>query len=371
MGEITACGLCGNIGLDIVLDLGMQPLAEAMSSTGVFPLQLLECSNCGLNQLSWAADQKELFTYRHPYSTGNSRPLREHYEELADEWSQRLKPGSLAVDIGANDGTFLSFLPAGLHKIAVEPTAQASKIKNTTVYRKFFTRELAELIRETHGPARLVTACNVLAHVPDPHDFMEGVKVLLGDDGFFLTENHDLASIVNGLQIDTIYHEHLRYWSVATLSRLLEMHGFFVDGSIPVSTHGGSFRVIATRAKPDLGHRAEAVAIRLEELVRKCAAEGPVYGVGAATRATPLLHFANLAPYIDCVCEVGGSEKIGTLMPGTDIPVVNEGRLFSDQPSFALLFAWHIADSIVPKLRSPGYRGRFIVPLPEPKVIDD
>jgi hypothetical protein len=274
------------------------------------------------------------------------------------------------VDVGANDGTFLSFMHGGQRRIAVEPTSQAAKIKNATVYRKFFTRELAEIIRETHGPASLITACNVLAHVPDPHDFINGVKLLLSDDGVFLTENHDLASVVNGLQIDTVYHEHLRYWSPATLSRLLEMHGFFVQSSIPVGTHGGSFRVIGGHAKPDLRLRAEAVASRLEELVKGCAAEGPVYGIGAATRATPLLHFANLAPYIDCVCEVAGSEKIGTRMPGTNIPVVNEGRLLLDQPSYALLFSWHIAATLVPKLRSAGYRGRFIVPLPEPKVIE-
>ncbi len=408
----TACQLCGSGQLALVLDMGMQPLSERHDSDRLYPLRLLECGKCTLVQLDHIVDQREVFPPDHPYATGNTGFLRDHFTALAAELCEDLAPGDLVVDIGAGDGTLINaycIFRDDLRRVAVEPTNQVRKIlrdcqmpcdddceiapvhcwnahrpnhkpdwhdsvecdgTSADAYQGFFTAELAALIHARHGPAKIVTANNVLAHVPDPHDFLEGVRVLLADDGVFVTENHDMASIVNGLQIDTIYHEHLRYYSVATLSRLLAMHDLMVTQAVPAPTHGGSFRAYAGKPLGNFAARAKTALSDLGGLLAGLTEQGAlVYGVGATTRATPLIHAAGIARYISCVCEVPSSAKIGLAMPGTTIPVVPEVALVKDQPEYALLFAWHIADSIVPKLRAMGYQGKFIVPLPEPKVI--
>ncbi len=377
MPEVTACGLCGSPDLAAVLDMGLQPIAERYGTDERYPLALRECRACTLVQLSYIADPREVFPEDHAYSTGSTKALQEHYAHLAADLSALLAPGDLMVDIGSNDGTLLDEVRElrddEVWLLGVEPTNQAQKCGDIgiPVWQNFFSAEVGKGVRHLHGPAKVVTACNVLAHVPDPHDFMAGVMHMLADDGVFVTENHDASSVIGGLQIDTVYHEHARYYSVTTLSSLLGDHGLVVTDVTKIPTHGGSFRVTARRQRTgDLERRAQAAAKALRALLDGAAQQGPVYGIGATTRATPLIHYAQIAEYLSCVCEVPGSGKIGLTMPGTDIPVVDEAKLIADQPPYAVLFSWHLADRIIPKLRAAGYLGRFIIPLPEPKVID-
>lgn len=374
-GEVTKCQACGHPDLIPLLDMGRQPLAEGMTSRA-YPLALIKCLRCNLVQLSYVVDQNEVFTAGHPYSTGNSVALREHYWPLVWGLQGNLLIDDVVADIGANDGTLLSFYNSNLRRIAVEPTDQVLRCAGGIVrVQEFFTWAVAHELHAQYGPAKVITACNVLAHVPDVHNFLDGVTEWLAEDGVFVTENHDLASITDGLQVDTVYHEHLRYYTPGTLSILLEEHGLRVTRVEQVPTHGGSFRVTA-RLSPltDFAERARNAAYDLHKLLwDKLTSTGDavVYGIGAATRATPLIHYADIANAVAVCCEVAGSDKIGTLIPGTQIPVVDEAVLIEDQPAYALLFAWHMADVIVPKLRAAGYKGKFIVPLPEPKVLDD
>lgn len=373
-GPVTSCGLCGSGNLVKILNMGKQPLPERHDDPRRYPLELLECRGCGLIQLSYIADQREVFPPGHVYATGNTRALREHFSALAADLSAGLSPGALVVDIGASDGTLLSSFPDHLVRVGVEPTRQADKAaaKGLEIWPEFFTSVTARRLRAELGAARLVTASNVLAHVPDPHDVVAGIAHLLADDGVLVAENHDVHSVLDGLQIDAVYGEHNFYWSLATFSRLLADHGLAVTDVVKIPTHGGSFRVTARKKRTgDLAARAAVAADALRVLLDGVTQQGPVYGVGAATRATPLIHFARIAPYITCVCEVPSSEKIGLMMPATSIPVVDEVRLIEDQPPYALLFSWHVAGSIVPKLRQMGYRGRFIVPLPIPRILED
>lgn len=375
LSEVLSCHICGSYELSPLLDLGEQPLAEDFSGTGKrYPLILLQCGNCGLGQLAGSVDQEAVFTPTHPYASGNTAALREHFMKLALEVMGYMKVDDLVVDIGANDGTFLqNFIGHGVRMVAVEPTDQIRKTDREVIdYQEFFTHDLAVQIRMVHGPAKVITATNVMAHVPDVHDFMNGVGGLLAPGGIFVAENHDLASVLEGMQFDTIYHEHLRYYTPESFARLLGIHDFRVQSIEPIATHGGSFRTIARKMPSTglFGTRVNQTAIRLHAMVRRAAHEGPVYGIGAATRAVPLLHYARLGEYLQCVCEVPTSDKIGKCMPGTFIPVVDEQRLFQDQPPHALLFSWHLAVSLIPNLRSAGYRGKFIIPLPEPRIID-
>lgn len=378
-GEVTRCGTCYSRELVTVLDMGEQPLAEAMGSSTAYPLKLVKCLACSLVQLSYIVPQREVFPENHPFSTGNSVANRKHFHELALKVRGIAPPGSLVVDIGCNDGTFLKELAVvapELGFIGVEPTGQAAKAEafGLTVWRDFFTSRTAHQIVHRHGLAAVVTASNVLAHVPDPADFLTGVGWMLEPSaGTFITENHDWASIERGLQIDSIYHEHLRYYSVGSLAFQLARNGLTVVKVEPTEQHGGSFRTYA-RPQPStsLSSRAGDARSKLFDLVDSLYSTGKrIYGVGAATRASTLIHWAGLAPFLDRILEVSTSDKIGYLMPGTEVPVVDESVMLTDPPDYALMLSWHIAAPIMRAYVNKGYNGDFIVPLPDPHIVED
>jgi hypothetical protein len=374
VGEIRNCQVCGSADLTVILDMGSQPLAERFDHPATYPLVLQECGECTLIQLTYAVDQREVFPPDHPYATGNTRALVEHFMGLAGRVAQYLNDDDLIVDVGCNDGTLLGFVSDRVRRVGVEPADQGEKCaaRGIHTWRDYWTAEIGNGIRALYGPAKVVTATNVLAHVPDPHDFVQGVVDLLDDDGVFVSENHDVNFIVEHRQYDAVYHEHLRYYSVTSLARLLQMHGLTVTGFERVPSHGGSMRVYARKLGTSLlGARAWRTAMDLNHLLAGIHRNGElIYGIGAATRAVPLIHYADIAGFVECVCEVPGSQKIGRNMPGTLIPVVDEAGLIEDQPGYALLFAWQWTESITRKLRAAGYKGRFIKPLPVPEVLD-
>jgi hypothetical protein len=226
---------------------------------------------------------------------------------------------------------------------------------------------------------------------------MDGIAHLVGDDGVFISESHYLVDLVDTLQYDTIYHEHLRYYSLTSLKYLLNMHGFNVFHVKRIPTHGGSIRVYATRAQgvtPDASVaatlQAEAAAgfaahswipafrdrvlqskLELYEMLAQLKrGNARVYGIGAPSRASTLLTYVGLGSgVLDCVMELSRSKKLNKFMPGTNIPVLDEARLYVEQPEYVLLLSWHIADEMCANLRKHGYRGDFIVPLPKPCIV--
>jgi SAM-dependent methyltransferase len=367
------CQLCGSDRLRIVLSLGSSPPTCAMPPAGPrrtethYPLELARCEDCTLAQLSVTPDPNIVFPADYPYSSGNSPQLHANFEDLA----RQIEPvDGLVVDIGANDGTLLRKFGNTTRTVGIEPTGQATKITGPR-YRQFFTEQLAHQVVAEHGHASIVTACNVLAHVADLDDVMTGIRTLLAPNGLLIAENHDLDHLVTGHQWDFIYHEHLRYFDTGSFRQLLKRHGFGWETGYPIDTHGGSFRVFARKDGP--GDTIPVEAERDWAGLRRAALEAraelriltldPVWGIGATARATTLINYCGLdIPEIECVCEVPGSDKIGRLIPGTGIPVVSETRLFEEQPPRALLFSWHLADVIIPKLRARGYDGDILVP---------
>jgi hypothetical protein len=260
----------------------------------------------------------------------------------------------------------------------------------------YFTPALAAQVKREHGAARVVTAANCFAHMEDVHSVVEGILDLLAPDGVFISESHYLIALIERLQYDTIYHEHLRYYSLSSLAHLLQMHGLEVFHARPIPSHGGSIRVYA--ARPGVQPVSESVAkmrageprgepmlarltafgeavmlskLRLLAMIRDLKENGArICGISAPSRASTLVNYLGLdAAIIDYVCEIVGSLKIGKYMPGTSIPVVEEARLFADQPECAIIFSWHIADELAPKLRANGYRGKLLTPLPVPREL--
>ncbi len=377
-GPVTHCGGCGGADLIMVLDLGDQPLPQATpgrTSFRRYPLRLVECPRCTLVQLNYIVPQTELFPPDYPYTTGNTQALQDHFTDQSRVVAGLVNPGDLVVDIGGNDGTALKALrkvDPEPRLMLIEPTDQAKRCndKSIRVVQSYFTARLAAELAADHGLARVITASNVFGHVPDPHDFLDGINELLRTDGTLIIDNQDWYNVIQDLQIDTVYHEHLRYYSPASLSWLLAKHDLLVTSITRLPMHGGSFRAMAVPQKTDLAGRASRLAAQLRFALDGALQAGQIYAVTAPTRATPLVNFARLGKYLTCACEVSGSDKIGAVIPGTTVPIVDEQRLFDDQPPTALILAWDIADDLIAVLRKRGYKGRIIVPMPELRFVD-
>jgi hypothetical protein len=405
---VENCQICGEAALSGVLSLGymppvnqMVPVGEAPRQQPWFPTTLLHCPRCDLVQLGLAVDPVIIFPPEYPYTSGTTRLLRDNFADLHREASELLglSPDDLVIDIGSNDGTLLSNFKNADHRIlGIEPTdvGRIAAARGIPTVSRYFTPEVAAEIRREHGPARLVTAANCFAHIEDVHAIVEGILELLAPDGVFVSESHYLIGLMDRLQYDTVYHEHLRYYSLSSLSHLLRMHGLEVFHAREIPTHGGSIRVYAARrglrpvssaveamlaAEP----RGDAMRQRLQQfridvmlsklrllaMLRELKESGArICGISAPSRASTLINYVGLdEAIIDYVCEIDGSLKIGKCMPGTAIPVIEESRLFTDQPDCAIIFSWHIAEELAPKLRARGYRGKLISPLPVPRAI--
>ena len=257
---IQSCQVCGNPNLESVLFLGFMPPVNTMRMIGQrlkeepsYPAELLHCSNCDLVQLGLSLDPKILFPPEYPYTSGTTRILRENFEDLHQQACRqlKLKSESLVVDIGSNDGTLLSYFKSHGHRVlGVEPT-DVSKIaveRGIPTEHAYFGGDVASKIKSQYGPAHLVTATNCFAHIENVHAIVDAIVLLLSDEGVFVSESHYLIGLLDRLQYDTIYHEHLRYYSLNSLKNLLEMHGLQIFNVSHIPTHGGSIRVYAARA---------------------------------------------------------------------------------------------------------------------------
>jgi SAM-dependent methyltransferase len=405
---VECCQVCGHAPLDTVLSLGYMPPVNQMVAVGEvprqqpwFPTNLLHCARCDLVQLGLAVDPAIIFPPEYPYTSGTTKLLRDNFADLCAEASALLKlgPNDLVIDIGSNDGTLIAnFQTAGYRVLGIEPTevGKIAQQRGIPTLMRYFTPAVAAEVKREHGPARVVTAANCFAHIEDVHSIVDGILDLLAPNGVFISESHYLIGLLDRLQYDTVYHEHLRYYSLASLAHLLSMHGLEVFHARPIPSHGGSIRVYAARsgtypvnasvqkmlaAEP----RGEAMRARLKAfrndvmlsklrllaLVRDLKEKGArIAGISAPSRASTLVNYVGLdEAIIDYVCEIEGSLKIGKYMPGTLIPVVEESRLFDDRPDCAIIFSWHIADELAPKLRAKGFRGKLITPLPVPREL--
>jgi hypothetical protein len=404
---VARCQICDYQELEPILFLGYLPPVNKMHRIGErpceeasYPAELLYCPRCHLVQLGLIVDARILFPPEYPYTSSTTKILRDNFAELYKECSSliTLSNQDLIIDIGSNDGNLLSnfkdkhkvlgITPEEIGKIAIE--------RGIPTIIDYFNRAVARKVIAQYRQAKVVTATNVFAHIENVNEVLDSILELLVDDGVFISESHYLLSLLETLQYDTIYHEHLRYYSLHSLNYLFQMHGMEIFHAKRIPTHGGSIRVYASRKgknkvldsvarllelekpmasekKSLLAFREQVVLSKLEllTLLEKIKKEGKkIYGISAPSRASTLINYTGIDDgMVDCVLEVVGSHKIGKYVPGTLIPIVEETKLFEDQPDYALLFSWHIADELIPKLREKGFKGAFIVPLPKPRVV--
>lgn len=403
-GHIEACQVCGSRRLELVLDLGHQPLCDTLLSPEdlnkpeiYYPLRQLWCQDCTLSQIDFAVPGNVVYHETYPYRTGVTRELAQYQDELAASLLAQLPiaPDSLVVDVGCNDGTLLSsFRSRGMRTVGVEPTGIARYAREAGIdtIQAPFDQHVARQIVQSHGAAKLVTATNVFAHMAGLGDVLDGLEVLVDPDGFFVLENHYLGAIIERLQFDTIYHEHLRTYSLRSLVTLFDYYDFKVVDAQKVSRYGGNIRVVVAKGKqaqasdrvaqilseedrvltrPETYRHFREQSLRLRDQLRRMAIDAyergvPLVGNSCPGRSSTLLNFCDigrdLMPYI---AEQPASLKLGKFLPGKHIPIVNNQRLIDEQPEAVVLLAWHYAQPIAEQLRARGLKSQLIVPLPE------
>ena len=405
---IESCQICDNPNLEPILFIGYLPPVNQMWPIGSkpheqpsYPAQMLRCPNCNLVQLGLIVDPLVLFPKEYPYTSSTTKILRDNFAELYQEVSSilQLDKDDLVVDIGSNDGNLLSnfkdkhrvlgITPEEIGRLAVE--------RGIPTMFSYFTQDATSKVLKEQGQASLITATNVFAHIENPNEIVELLLQLLKPNGVFISESHYLLSLVETLQYDTIYHEHMRYYSLHSLKYLLKMHGLEVFHAKKIPSHGGSIRVYAARKgrypvlksvstmlraeKKSVSSKSNLLKFRQEvvlsklailDLLHKLKSRGKsIYGIGAPSRGSTLVNYLGIDDGIlDCILEIKGSNKIGKYMPGTVIPVVEESKLYKDQPDFAFLLSWHIADELALKIKQGGFKGKFIVPLPKPRIMN-
>lgn len=405
VGKLDYCQICGRRELFEAIDLGFQPPCGTLLNANqlrdpetYYPLRLMICPNCGDGQLDYVVGSEICFPKNYPYRPGISVPLREHLERLADNViaKNKLQPGDLVVDVGSNDGTLLSFFKAkGMAVLGVEPTnmAEIANENGIPTLQYFFNEGVADMIARQYGKAKVITFTNVFAHMATLGEVMDGLVELLDENGAVVTESQYLLDVFEGNQFDEIYHDHIRIYSLKALINLFAQYSMEVFDAQRVPTREGSIEVSAGwKGKHKISPNVQAILLQEEEaeLFSPEAWEKFRMRVGeqreefknflhhtkgklivadsCPTRGVVLLNFYGLYG-LRYVSQLPGTEKIGKYIPGTHTPIVSNEVILKDQPDYILILAWHYSDYIIKNWKAKGVKAKFIIPLPEFKIV--
>jgi predicted TPR repeat methyltransferase len=403
---IRACRGCGSGDLHEILALGEQPPANALTATAeqvvpTAPLTLLLCGACALAQLAVSLDPSELFT-DYAYFSGMSPGVVANAEALVRRVLHEvdLGVGSRVLEIASNDGYLLrGYRDAGVEVLGVDPArniAEAAQKAGIPTLPRFFTAALGSELAADGWRADVVHANNVIAHVPALDDVVEGIAAVLAPRGTAIIETPSLRTLVEHLEYDTIYHEHVYCHSAVGLDTVLRRHGLTLVRIEQIPIHGGSLRLFvghagradvdpsvdetlgAERAAgmdkvehfADFGQRVDALRSRQRAFLDEAAERGrSVGGYGAAAKATVLLHAVG-ADVSDVAFVVDRSpHKVGRYLPNTGIPVLAVSELTARQPDYAMVFAWNFAEEIITQCADyAAAGGRFVIPVPDVAV---
>lgn len=407
-GISKKCQICGSGSLTKILNFGhFAPCDSLLTNEALnfhetsYPLNLVVCDDCSLAQIDYVVDPETLFYPDYPYRSGITKTLVQNLMSTGPKImaATGITDGS-ALDIGSNDGTLLQgFKNSGMNVLGVEPTniAKIANANGIQTIQEFFTRDLATDIFEKHGSFKVVTAANMFAHVAKLASLIEGVRYLLDDDGVFVTESHYLLDLLETVQYDSIYHEHLKYYTIRSLDTLFSYYDMSIVDCELIPNYGGSIRVFAKKGKglkaserlknqkkveldffatdrqfDRFVTRVNKSKYDLQLFLADCKKEGKtVRGVGSPGRAATLLKFCNVdISDIKYIAEQSTSLKLGLHMPNTHIPIVDEALLFEEQPDYVLMLSWHYWQPIADNLRKKGLKSKIVLPLPELTVVE-
>jgi len=402
----TECMNCGSANLAEFIDLGIQPNGNNFPDTNdqeqVFPMAMQVCQDCWQVQIAEFPSPEFLFS-NHPYITGVNVPIVQHFERLVPHIIKKLnlQPNALVVDVGCNDGSLLKvFAQHGMRILGVDPgqrTGELAREQGITVFKTFWNLQTGKAMRQLNIFPDVITATAVFYHVPDLHNFINGLKQLMHKDSVFVVQGVYLKDLLERNEFDHFYHEHSCIHAVAPIKRLFEAHDMRLLDVEFTEIHGGSFvlyvglkshsmptsesvqQAIEAEEKAGLNklstyHDFAATVKQNTDELRKLLIElkqqgKRVFALGAPVKGSTLLNYSNIgADLVTCATEVN-QFKIGRLTPGTHIPVVDE-RTLQQQPDYYLVLSWNFLDYLVDKYKDFLRKGgKFIVPVPHVRVI--
>lgn len=403
------CRMCKSNNMPKFLDLGFSALSdnfltvEQLEQPEIFyPLTVHSCLDCGLCQLGYVVPPELMFNENYPYDSSTTKTGREHFTKMGVDICDRfnLKPNSFVIDVGSNAGVLLSgFKSKGMRVLGIEPS---SKLANAAIKNgidsiiEFFSKKLVKKILDDYGKVSVITGTNVFAHIDDLDDFMITADSLLVEDGIIVIEAPYLLRLIENLEYDTIYHEHLSYLSVKPMIEFCKKFGFEVFDTEEQTIHGGTLRYFIGRKDNRKVSQNVSNCIKIEDereiysekklqnfarsvkdhrtallqLLHELKINGKkIVAISAPAKGNTLLNYCKIdSEILDYVTE-RNPLKVGKFTPGMHIPVYSDEKL-EDQPDYALILAWNFADEIIQnnsKYREKG--GKFIIPIPKPVIV--
>lgn len=385
------CRICGTDTLEKYLDLGQHPPSDNFLNEADFanekryPLKVMFCRECCLSQLSCVVPKEELYNTDYVYETRLNKEGVKHFHDLAYILNRYFERDDLVVDIGSNDGTLLQgFHKRGAKVCGIEPVEKIAMRAEVPTITGFFDKNTVEMVLRAYGRASIITATNVFAHIDNLHEFTINLGTLLKPDGVFIIEAPYFIDLIDNLEFDTIYHEHLSYLSLTPLIKLFGMHGMEVFNIDWIPVHGGSLRYYIARKGQypvstligqvlscetgyyidrldDFASDVERFKIALLSYLARLKHNGKtIVGVSAPAKGNTLLNYCGIGTEtLDYITD-RSSKKIGKFTPGTHIPVVDDTRLLQGNPDYAMILAWNWEKQIKRALKD--YRGEWIIP---------
>ena len=363
-----------------------------------YPVVISQCKKCLLIQLKYSIPDKLLFSDNYSYLSGNSKEKIKNFESILNKIKKYSKNGIPKIlDIGSNDGSFLELAKKKHFTVlGVEPTntAKISSQKGINTIKKSLNFDLAKKITKKYSKFDFVVATNFFAQTNNLEEILNSVKLILKKEGMLIVEVQYLYDLLLQKGFDSFHHEHIAYYTLSSITKVLEKYKLFVYDAEKLKVHGGILRVFVSLRKKKISKKFKKILSKENDkilinkikklnlfrikfsnefkklLINLKKKKNKIYGMGAAPRTCVMLNSSNLTRNeINLVGEVPKSLKCNKYIPGTNIIVKNENKIITDKPDYVVILAWHLKKMIVNLLSKKGYKGNFIIPLPNLKIL--